>query len=92
MIESPFAIDMVDRFPTREIVGQESPLNTAFHHIKDRIDDLAAIRRRSSGLAWFRNHRLQDIPLSVSQARFVKSDFHRFNGAALLMVNASVEP
>lgn len=91
MIEGPLTKDVVDGFPTRKIVRQESPLNTAFDDIKDGIDDLSAVNGRSPCFAWFRKHRFKQLPLSIGQTRVVKSDFHRFNGAALLMVNALAE-
>ena len=50
---------MIDGFPTRKVVRQESPLHTAFDDIKDSIDDLSAANVRSPRLAWFRKHRFK---------------------------------
>jgi hypothetical protein len=50
MIQFPFAIDMIDSFPRRKIMGQQSPLNTAFDDIENRVKIFLAVNRRSSRL------------------------------------------
>jgi hypothetical protein len=79
---------VIDGLTAREVGGKESPLSTTFNHIKNRVDDLSTVYGRSAGFAWRRNHRFKDLPLFVGETGFVKSDFHRFNGAALLLENS----
>jgi hypothetical protein len=92
VIQLPFAKDVVDRFPTREVARQEPPLNTAFDDIKYSVHDSSPVDGRSSRFVRLRKYWLKQLPLLVSETRrVVKSDFHRFNGAALLIGNALAE-
>ncbi len=53
MIQFPFATDMIDGFPTGKIMGQQSPLNTAFADIENRVKILSGqYEVFPSSLAW----------------------------------------
>ena|SRR5688572_27757571 len=79
VIERPLPENMENR-----LIKAESPTATSapgYHldDIKDGIDDTAALGGRK--------HRFEQRPLGVGKIRVVKSDFHRFNGAAFLIGN-----
>src|SRR5687768_1411545 len=51
-IQTPEAEVVVDRFPGREVVGQQSPGTAALEHVEDGVEDLAqAMEARTRPLA-----------------------------------------
>src|ERR1044071_54938 len=67
---------MVNRLPRAKVTGQEAPGTTGAHEVKQRVADAAQVRRRTTAafasLAG-RYHHLQEIPLFISQIRWIQS-------------------
>ena len=61
---------------------QEPPLNAPFDDVENGVNDLAGVSRGASPLFSFGKHGFEQGPLCIGEVRSVKSDFHRFNGAA----------
>src|SRR5580765_6516822 len=81
VVEGPLSEDMVDGFPGREVHRHQTPLDASSDHIKDSVDDAAAIGGRSSAFAGFREHRFEESPLGVRNVGIVYSGFHRSDRA-----------
>jgi hypothetical protein len=89
VVERPLPKDMVNGFPRGKVGGQQAPLNPSFDHIEDGVHDAAAVDAGPSPRAGFGQHRLEEGPLIVGEARVIYSDFHRPNGAALRLETRS---
>ena len=88
VVAGPLAKDMIHGFPGREVGGQEPPLDAAFAHVEDRLDDPPPVGGRSAAFLGFGEHGSEEGPLGVRQAGVINSDFHRLDWAALRMERA----
>ena len=88
VVERPLAKDVIDGLPRREVGGQQAPLDAAFDHVEDRIQDAPPVGGRAAALAGLGEHRFEESPLGVRETGGVGSDFHRPESAALRFESA----
>ena len=69
-VQTPRAEVVVDRGPSREVVGQKPPLQ----EIEDGVEDLAqAVQARSPFVFWDRQERFDVLPLGIGKVGWVCS-------------------